>query len=126
MRMCRRLAAAFLTLLIAGVGQPQSVAWSEAAGHASPTEAYQAGLAALARGQAEQAVQALDYAAGKGLLDAQLKLAEPVKAFQRATPGRSATISALPPSSPTPGRIIRSRPKSRKPWWRSRAITAPG
>jgi TPR repeat protein len=76
MRMCRRLAAAFLTLLIAGVGQPQSVAWSEAAGHASPTEAYQAGLAALARGQAEQAVQALDYAAGKGLLDAQLKLAE--------------------------------------------------
>lgn len=44
--------------------------------YASPTEAYRLGLAAWDSGPTEEAVSALEFAAGKGVLGAQLKLAE--------------------------------------------------
>lgn len=80
MRMCRQIAALCLTVVIAGVAHPDSVARSEAAderpGYTSPTAAYDVGLSALQKGDTAAAVRALDFAAGEGLLDAQLRLAE--------------------------------------------------
>lgn len=91
-RTCRWARAVCLTAGLTGVliAAPAGAADDR---YESPTAAYRQGLAALRGGSVEEAVRGLEYAAEKGVLGAQLKLAElyasgdgfpkrPIKAFR--------------------------------------------
>jgi hypothetical protein len=74
MRMCKSLTfAALVALLVFGLNTGASAVDSPRYG--SATEAYRHGVAALKSGETAAAIPALDYAAERGVLGAQLKLA---------------------------------------------------
>ncbi|MGI8724017.1 MAG: tetratricopeptide repeat protein [Methyloceanibacter sp.] len=74
MLMCNRKAiAAFAAFMIVGPGV--TGAGDTPPGYASATEAYRQGIKAIAGGEVPAALAALDYAAERGVLGAQLKLA---------------------------------------------------
>ncbi len=78
MRMCKSLTLAALAALVAlvvalGLGQRASAL--DAPPYGSATDAYRQGVAALKAGKTDEALPALDYAAERGVLGAQLKLA---------------------------------------------------
>jgi hypothetical protein len=73
MPMCNRLALATLAALLT-MG-PVAVGADDPPPHASATEAYRQGVNALKAGRVAVAVPALEYAAKRGVLGAQIKLA---------------------------------------------------
>jgi TPR repeat protein len=74
MQMCKSLTqAALAALLLLGLNSGASAI--DVPTYGSATEAYRQGVAALKKGQTEAALPALDYAAERGVLGAQLKLA---------------------------------------------------
>lgn len=76
MRTCKQASVICAVALFAGIGFTSPITAGDRESFASPTEAYRQGLTAWQAGHADEALEALDYAAGKGVLDAQLRLAE--------------------------------------------------
>jgi TPR repeat protein len=76
--MCRRVAfvGAVLALSLTTINGAHAAAADKEQAYHSPIAAYDEGMAALRAGRAKEAIPALVFAAGKGLLDAQLRLAE--------------------------------------------------
>jgi TPR repeat protein len=75
MLMCNRLAlGALASLLVMGLS-PVEAGGDDPPPFASATEAYRQGNSSLKSGQAEASLPALEYAASRGVLGAQLKLA---------------------------------------------------
>ncbi len=76
MRTCRRAAFVSATILLVGIGSVNPITAGDGDPYTSPTAAYNQGLTAWQAGHISDALKALNYAAGKGVLSAQLRLAE--------------------------------------------------
>ena len=82
--------AAFIVLTPAGVGSTDTPP-----PFTSATEAYREGVTALNTGRTESALPALEYAAGHGVLGAQLKLAKWLESDPWAEALRKSPLFAL-------------------------------
>ncbi|ODR97012.1 hypothetical protein AUC69_12845 [Methyloceanibacter superfactus] len=98
--------AAFIILTPAGV-----VGADEPPPYASATEAYRQGASAMKSGELASAVPALEYAAKRGVLGAQLKLAR-LYASGRDVPKDDAKRSTTSSISPINMRRFRRRARS--------------
>ena len=76
MRTCRRASVLCAAAVFAGIGLTSPITAGDRDNYASPSEAYRQGLTAWEQGNTDAALQALDHAARKGVLNAQLRLAE--------------------------------------------------
>lgn len=76
MRTSRQASIICAAALFAGIGLTSPITAGDRERYASPSEAYRQGLTAWQQGNTGVALEALDHAASKGVLDAQLRLAE--------------------------------------------------
>lgn len=104
--------------LFVGIGFTSPITAGDSDRYASPTEAYRQGLTAWQQGQTGVALEALDHAASKGVLDAQLRLAEIYAAGHGVTKDRAKSygyyqqivskFSGASPRHPVAGQIAKA------------------
>ena len=129
MLMCNRLALGALgAVLVLGLS-PVEAGGDDPPPFPSATEAYRQGTSSLKSGQAAASLPALEYAAKRGVLGAQLKLARIYAngrdgVARRTTPRLSPISSRSPTSRPISARRARSPNTRRRPSSRSANITS--